>query len=93
MTVFLFFFLTFFILCLFSAEAVQPGSRRQAAHPDASERHAARHVQERGAALPAAGWVRAPESGRDSAPRHSVCYTVLPLCLLSHGTVVSCLTF
>lgn len=40
-------------------ETVQPGSRRQAAYPDATEQHIARHVQKRRFALPAAGLVPA----------------------------------
>lgn len=42
----------------FLTEAVQPGSRRPAAHPDASQQHIARHVQKRRSALPTVGWVR-----------------------------------
>lgn len=41
----------------FFTETVQPGSRRQAAYPDASEQHIARHVQKRRFALPAIGLV------------------------------------
>lgn len=42
-------------------ETVQPGSRRQAADPDASEQHIACHVQKRRFALPAVGLVPAFE--------------------------------
>lgn len=43
----------------FFPETVQPGSRRQAAYPDASEQHIACHVQKRCFALPAVGLVPA----------------------------------
>lgn len=39
----------------FFTETVQPGSRRQAAYPDASEQHIAHHVQKRRFALSAVG--------------------------------------
>lgn len=43
----------------FFTETIQPGSRRQAAYPDASEQHIAHHVQKRRFALSAVGLVPA----------------------------------